>query len=104
MNAGQRQVIAEKVASTVRVLELLGNHDYAVTPPRNQREKGNASPRVVRVNIGEKGPIRIYNSTRGSTWANGPDGTPIPGIVYMEDLYQHLAKLRDGKGKKKRGK
>jgi hypothetical protein len=104
MNAGQRQVIAEKIASTVRVLELLGYHDYAVTHPKNQREKGNASPRVVRVNIGEKGPLRIYNGTRGSTWANMPDGTPIPGIVYMEDLYQFLAGLRDGERKKKRRK
>jgi hypothetical protein len=33
MNAGNRQVIAEKIASTVRVLELLGFHDYQLCAP-----------------------------------------------------------------------
>lgn len=102
MNAAQRQVVAEKIASTIRVLELLGFHDYSVTPPKNQREKGNASPRVVRVNVGVENPLRIYNSTRGSTWANEPDGSPIRGIVYVEDLYNYLGKLKQGKRQKRR--
>ena len=38
MNNGQRQVVAEKVSSTVRVLELLG-FDYAVLPPKNKRKE-----------------------------------------------------------------
>jgi hypothetical protein len=95
MNAGKRQVIAEKVASTVRVLELLGFHDYEVTPPRNQREKGNASPRVVRVNIGDDARLRIYNSGGGHTWANMPDGKPVRGIASIEDIYAFLRGLRD---------
>jgi len=46
MNKGQRQIIAEKVASTVRVLELLA-FNYEVSAPKNKREKGNRSPRVI---------------------------------------------------------
>lgn len=45
MNKAQRQVIAEKISSTVRVLELLGL-SYEVRAPKNKREKGNSSPRV----------------------------------------------------------
>ena len=95
MNIGKRQVIAEKIASTVRVLELLGFHDYEVTAPRNQRDGGNKSPRVVRVDIGQKSPLRIYNSSSGYMWANMPDGTPIPGIRVPEDLYRFLESLAD---------
>lgn len=69
MNNGQRQVIAEKISSTVRVLELLG-FDYKVSAPKNKREKGNRSPRVIYVNVGKSQPFRIYNSTTGNTWAN----------------------------------
>lgn len=101
MHAGKRQVIAEKVASTVRVLELLGFEDYAVTPPRNQREKGNASPRVVRVNIGEDAPLRIYNSGSGHTWANMPDGKPIPGITSVEDIYAFLKNEKEKRSARK---
>jgi hypothetical protein len=36
----ERQVIAEKIGSTVRLLELLGL-EYAVTPPKNERKRGN---------------------------------------------------------------
>src|SRR4051794_29977688 len=101
MNAGKHQVIAEKIASTVRILELLGFHDYQVTGPKHQREKGNASPRVVRVNIGADAALRIYNSGGGHTWANMPDGKPVPGIVSIEDLYSFLKELST-KGDKKR--
>jgi hypothetical protein len=94
MNAGKRQVIAEKIASTVRILELLGFHDYEVTAPRNQREKGNACPRVVRVDIGADARLRIYNSGGGHTWANMPDGKPIRGIGSIEDIYTFLKDLR----------
>ena len=38
MNKGQRRIIAEKVSSTVRVLELLG-FDYEVSDPRHEKEK-----------------------------------------------------------------
>jgi len=94
MNRGQRQVIAEKVGSTIRILELLELYDYEVRGPRNKREKGNKSPRIVCVNIGKSKPLRIYNSTRGHTWANQPDGKPVPGIHSIEELYAHLSKLK----------
>ena len=87
----QRQVVAEKVASTVRVLELLG-FQYEVGPPKNTREKGNKSPRVVRVHVGARGQLRVYNSIRGHTWANEPSGKPIPSVKSIEDLYNYLQK------------
>jgi hypothetical protein len=93
MNRGQRQIIAEKISSTVRVLELLGLN-YRVSAPKNQREKGNKSPRVVYVDIGETRPLRIYNSVSGHTWANRPNGKPIPEIRSNEDVYNFLSSLR----------
>ena len=78
MNRGQRQVIAEKISSTIRVLELLEFHDYEVRAPRNTREKGNKSPRVVCVNIGKSKPLLIYNSTRGHTWAINQTASRCP--------------------------
>ena len=95
MNVGKRQVIAEKIGSTIRALELLGFHDYEVTGPKNQRDGGNKSPRVVRVNVGEKYHLLIYNGTGGHTWANMPDGSPIPGISSVEDIYRFLAEWHD---------
>ncbi len=95
MNRGQRQVIAEKISSTVRVLELLG-FDYKVCAPRKQREKGNKSPRVVYVEVGNSQELRIYNSAKGNTWANEPDGTPIRGVKSVEDLYSYLSKKKAG--------
>lgn len=89
MNKGQRQIIAEKVSSTVRVLELLG-FDYRVSAPKNKREKGNKSPRVIYVEVGETHPLRIYNSMTGNTWANQPNGKPIAEIGSIEDLYDYL--------------
>jgi hypothetical protein len=89
MNAGQRQVIAEKVASTVRVLELLG-FDYEVTAPKNSRAKGNRSPRVVYVSVGENKRLRVYNGAGGCTWANEPNGKPIKAVKSVEDLYLYL--------------
>ena len=89
MNAGQRQVIAEKVASTVRVLELLG-FDYEVTAPKNSRAKGNQSPRVVYVSVGENKRLRVYNGAGGYTWANEPNGKPIKAVKSVEDLYLYL--------------
>lgn len=93
MNRGQRQVIAEKVSSTVRVLELLGLN-YRVSGPKRKRERGNKSPRVVYVDIGEARPLQIYNSPNGHTWANKPSGKPIPDIKSNEDLYTYLSRLR----------
>ena len=89
MNKAQRQVIAEKISSTVRVLELLG-FDYQVSDPKNKREKGNKSPRVIYVDVGERHPLRIYNGTNGSTWANEPNGNAIPDVKSIEDLYNYL--------------
>jgi len=94
MNAGQRQVIAEKIASTVRVLELLG-FNYLVTRPKNERRKGNRSPRVVYVYAGndyrpEDLRLRIYNSASGSTWANKADSSPIGEVHSVEDLHDYL--------------
>jgi len=87
-------VIAEQVASTVRVLELLG-FQYRVLPPRHERSGGNKSPRVVYVYATadcneEHLRLRIYNSAGGHTWANKPDGTPID-VGSVEDLYDYLA-------------
>ncbi len=91
MNNCQRQIIAEKISSTVRVLELLG-FDYKVSEPRNKREKGNRSPRVVNIDVGETHPLRVYNGIGGCTWANEPNGTPIKEIKSIEDLYNYLSK------------
>ena len=91
MNRAQRQIVAEKVSSTVRVLELLG-FDYQVSAPKHNRDKGNRSPRVVYVDVGEKNALRVYNGIGGSTWANEPDGTPINGVRSVEDLYEYLSK------------
>jgi hypothetical protein len=96
MNAGERQIIAEKIASTVRVLELLG-YQYDVTPPRNERKKGNKSPRVVYVYAGKSRDraqedlrLRVYNNASGTTWAYRADGSPIKDIGSVEDLYDWL--------------
>lgn len=89
MNKGHRQIIAEKISSTIRVLELLG-FDYRVSAPRNKREKGNKSPRVVYVETGEMHPLRIYNSVSGDTWANLPNGKPIASVGTIEELYDYL--------------
>src|SRR4051812_48179817 len=92
MNKAQRQVVAEKVGSTVRILELLG-FEYQVSAPKNKREKGNKSPRVIYVDVGESRPLRIYNGMGGDTWANQPNGRPIAKIGSIEDLYDYLADL-----------
>ena len=93
MNRGQRQIIAEKISSTVRTLELLG-FEYQVSAPRHKREKGNRSPRVVYVDIGESRPLRVYNSATGHTWANRPNGDPID-VGSVEDLYDYLYDLKN---------
>jgi hypothetical protein len=98
MHTGQRQVIAEKISSTVRVLELL-EFEYEVSGPRNERSKENKSPRVVRVNVGEKHRLWVGNSASGKTWAFEPNGKPIPQIKSIEDLYDYLKEKR-GKMKK----
>ncbi len=94
MNAGQRQIIAEKVSSTVRVLELLG-FEYEVSRFKHERKKGNKSPRVVYVYAGDPRSgnlrLRIYNSISGNTWANRGDGTPVKDIGTVEDLYDYLS-------------
>jgi hypothetical protein len=89
MNRGTRQIIAEKVASTVRILELLGL-DYSVGAPKRAKVKGNKSPRVVSVNTSSDGLIRIYNGVKGNTWANREDGKPLRGVKSIEDLYNYL--------------
>ena len=94
MNKGERQIIAEKISSTVRILELLG-FEYQVSAPKNRKEKGNKSPRVVYVNVGEARPLSVYNSVEGHTWANRPDGKPID-VGSVEDLHEYLCDLRYG--------
>jgi hypothetical protein len=89
MNRAQRQVIAEKVSSTVRVLELL-QLDYSVLRPERKKDKRNRSPRVVRVDAGKLRGVRIYNSYKGGTWANERGGKPIPQVKSVEDLYDYL--------------
>ena len=89
LNRGQQQVIADKIANTIRILELLG-FSYRVSAPKNTRQKGNKSPRVVYVDVGKSSELRIYNSYNGYTWANSPDGEPIQGVKTIEDLYQYL--------------
>lgn len=93
MNKGQRQIIAEKIGSTVRILELLG-YSYEVCAPKNKRKEGNKSPRVVYVDVGQSQQLRVYNSIGGHTWANNPDGKPIAGVKTIEDLYVHLSGLK----------
>jgi hypothetical protein len=89
MNRSQRQVVAEKIGSTVRVLELLGL-EYEVTNPRNTKRDGNRSPRVIHVQLNKKPLLRIYNSVTGSTWANESGGKPIASVKSIESLYKYL--------------
>lgn len=89
MNKAQRQIVAEKISSTIRVLELLG-FEYEVKAPKNIRKKGNKSPRVVYVEDGESELLRVYNSVDGHTWAHKSNGEPIPEIKSIEDLYAYL--------------
>lgn len=93
MNRGQRQIIAEKVSSTVRVLELLGLN-YEVGPPKRERAKGNKSPRVITVRTQSGAVIRVYNGIKGNTWANHEDGTPVAGVKSIEELFFYLSKAR----------
>jgi hypothetical protein len=92
INKGQRQIIAEKISSTVRVLELL-ELEYEVSGPKQKREKGNRSPRVVYLK-GALEPLSIYNSASGYTWVTGPDGKNIPGVKTVEALYAYLSKQK----------
>lgn len=87
MNRAQRQIIAEKIGSTVRVLELLGLQ-YSVSAPKNTRKKGNKSPRVIAIEVPA---IRVYNSIGGHTWANKADGEPISQVGSIEDLHSYLS-------------
>jgi hypothetical protein len=89
MNRAQRQVVAEKIGSPIRALELLGL-EYEVTPPKNAKEAGNRSPRVVHVRVGHGKPLRVYNGVTGSTWANTGDGKPIAEIKTIETLFSYL--------------
>jgi hypothetical protein len=90
-------VLAEKIGSTVRVLELL-ELQYEVGPPRHKRERGNQSPRVVYVKVGD-GNLRVYNNVKGHTWANEPDGTPT-GVRSIEELYSYLIERQRQKPKR----
>jgi hypothetical protein len=92
MDKAQRQIIAEKIGSTVRVLELLGL-EYTVSAPKNKRKKGNRSPRVIHVDVGKSRQLYVYNSVSGGTWANHPNGKPIAEIKSIEDLYNYLLKI-----------
>jgi len=91
VNRGQRQIIAEKVASTVRILELLGLQ-YRVGPPERNKDKGNASPRVIVVATKQGKELRIYNGKGGNTWAHFAGGKPVKGVKSIEDLYMRLTR------------
>jgi len=95
MNKNERQIIAEKVGSTVRVLELLG-FSYEVTGPQRKKEKGNSSPRVIHVDVADTSgkKMRVYNGFNGSTWANQPNGDPISKVKSPEGLYNYLVGLK----------
>jgi hypothetical protein len=93
MNSGQRQIIAEKIGSTVRILELL-ELDYSVSAPKHVRKRGNRSPRVINISVGGKQSLRVYNSISGHTWANEPSGKPIREVGSIEDLYNYLREKR----------
>ena len=108
MNMGQRQLIAEKVSSTARVLELLG-FQYEVSLPKNERKKGNKSPRVVYVYAGKDSDhseenlrLRIYNSAGGQTWTNRADGSPVKEVRSVEELHDYLSRCPLLKLKRKR--
>lgn len=100
MEKGKLQIIAEKIASTVRVLELLG-FQYKVEPPKRLRDKGNKSPRVVLVDVGKRSALRVYNSAGGHTWANRPNGKPIAEVGSVEELYDYLSKLKSRRGRRR---
>ena len=89
MNRGHLQIIAEKVSSTIRVLELL-QLEYTVSAPKRERVSGNQCPRVVHTKVGSKS-IRIYNSKTGNTWATESDGTPISDVKSVESLHFYLS-------------
>jgi hypothetical protein len=93
MNRGQRQVIAEKVSSSVRILELL-EMDYTVRTSKRGGKKQPQSPRVIEVSFKRKLSLRIYNNFRGNTWVHKANGSPLPKIKSIESLYNYLAKIR----------
>jgi hypothetical protein len=98
MHHGRRQIIAEKVSSTVRSLDLLGL-DYSVSAPKKTRKKGNRSPRVITIESGIDSGLRIYNGIEGHTWANEATGRPVPGIGNIEDLYAYLRRRQQKRNK-----
>lgn len=95
-NKGTRQIIAEKISSTVRVLELLG-YEYEVKGPRRTKEQESRSPRVVWVkskSIKDEALLRVYNGVLGNTWAHfAASGEPVPGVDSVEALFNYLLKL-----------
>jgi len=95
MNRGQREIIADRISSTVRVLELLC-FDYEVSAPRLKRKEGNKSPRIIRVYAGKKYLLTAYNDVKGNTWANQANGKPIPGLGSIENLCNYLRRRRHG--------
>ena len=42
------------------------------------------------MNVGEAQTLRINNGIGGRTWANEPNGDPIPSVKSNEDLYVYL--------------
>jgi hypothetical protein len=95
MKRAHRQIIAEKISSTVRILELLG-FEYEVAGPKRLKASGNKSPRVVTVMHAGVPVLRVYNGTGGHTWANRANGEQAKGIDSPETLYLFLS--NDGFG------
>ena len=90
MNKAHRQIIAEKISSTVRVLELL-SFEYEVTGPKKLKAAGNKSPRVVTIKLAGEPVLRVYNGAGGHTWANWVNGDQAKGIDSPEGLYAVLS-------------
>jgi hypothetical protein len=90
MKKAHRQIIAEKISSTVRVLELLG-FEYEVAGPKKLKASGNKSPRVVTVMHAGGPALRVYNGIGGHTWANWANGEQAKGIDSPETLYLFLS-------------
>ena len=86
----------ETIVSTVRALEDLG-YDYAVTGPIRNKKGGNQYRRRMTVHLDDGGVVAFYvpDSPDGRIFASGKNGS-VPGVRRIEDLLEHLKKLRRG--------
>ena len=92
MDKSEREIVTEKVVSTVRMLEGL-EFDYCVSGPKQKRKSGNQYDRVVTISLGNGDVLAFYNHATGRTWASGKDG-PVPEVKSIEGLETYLKKVR----------